>query len=116
MKKMRKFTGKIKIPDKLKNISVPQKLKNIKIPPKMKKLLIPIVVLVLILAALLVVKAVRGKNAAAIPVVNETQVVRTDITSSITGSATIQPKDMYSVTSLVTGDVIADTFSEGDIV
>ena len=89
---------------------------KIKIPKKLRKIIIPVIAIILIMVVLFVVKAVKSKKMSQIPAVNETKVVKTDITSSITGSATIQPKDMYSVTSLVTGDVIADTFSEGDIV
>ena len=41
---------------------------------------------------------------------------RRTITNIIDGTATLLPKDEYSITSLVSGDVIAAPFEEGDIV
>ena len=38
------------------------------------------------------------------------------IAQSITGSGTAQPADSYTVTSLVSGEVLKDTFEEGDLV
>ncbi len=46
----------------------------------------------------------------------EATVEKRDIQTYITGTATIQPKDSYSIISLVKGDVIADYFEEGKIV
>ena len=38
------------------------------------------------------------------------------ITNSLTGSGTLQPADSYTVTTLVSGEVLSDTFEEGDLV
>ena len=38
------------------------------------------------------------------------------ITNALTGSGTLQPADSYTVTTLVSGEVLSDTFEEGDIV
>ena len=38
------------------------------------------------------------------------------ITNSLTGSGTLEPADSYTVTTLVSGEVLSDTFEEGDIV
>ena len=38
------------------------------------------------------------------------------ITNSLTGSGTLQPADSYTVTTLVSGEVLSDTFEEGDMV
>ncbi len=46
----------------------------------------------------------------------EFNVQKRDIQTYITGTATIQPKNSYSIISLVKGDVINDYFEEGDIV
>ncbi len=43
-------------------------------------------------------------------------VERRTITNIIDGSATLLPKDEYSITAIVTGDVISAPFEEGDIV
>ena len=42
------------------------------------------------------------------------QVTRMDITSSITGSGTLEAANSYSVTTLVEGTILTDTFEEGD--
>ena len=47
---------------------------------------------------------------------SEAQVTRQDIRSSITGTATVKPKDEYSITSLVNGTIISAPFEEGDLV
>lgn len=41
-------------------------------------------------------------------------VQRMDITSSLSSSGTLSPKDTYSITSLVSGEVISAEFEEGD--
>lgn len=41
-------------------------------------------------------------------------VVRGNLSSELTSSGTIEPKDTYSITSLVEGDVITADFEEGD--
>ena len=43
-------------------------------------------------------------------------VEKRSITKSLTGSGTLQPADSYTVTTLVSGEVLSDTFEEGDIV
>ena len=43
-----------------------------------------------------------------------TQVQRMSITSSLSSSGTLSPKDTYNITSLVSGDVISAEFEEGD--
>lgn len=47
---------------------------------------------------------------------NEATVTRQNIVSSITGSSVVMPKDQYSITSLVSGDVLSANFEQGDIV
>ncbi len=46
----------------------------------------------------------------------ESKAQRRDITSTITGSSVVNPKDQYSITALVSGDVILANFEQGDIV
>ena len=46
----------------------------------------------------------------------EQQVTKQNITSSVTGSAVVLPKDQYSITALVSGDVISANFEQGDMV
>lgn len=46
----------------------------------------------------------------------KTVVERRSIENTISGSSVINPKDSYSVTAMVTGEIMSDTFNEGDIV
>ena len=50
------------------------------------------------------------------PTFIEATVEKRNITSSITGSAVVNPKDQYSITALVSGDVLTANFEQGDIV
>ncbi len=43
-------------------------------------------------------------------------VERRDITKTIDGSSVIEANDTYNVTALVTGEILSDTFNEGDII
>ena len=46
----------------------------------------------------------------------EYEVSRGDVSVTISGSGTVEPNEQYSVVSLVEGDVLEDTFEEGDTV
>lgn len=46
----------------------------------------------------------------------EYTVKKGDVTVAISGDGTVEPKEQYSVISLVEGDVLTDTFKEGDTV
>lgn len=75
-----------------------------------------------ILAAILVISAIvygvsaKNKKQEFVITGAEGKVEKMDITSSITGSAVVKPKDQYSITALVSGDVISANFEQGDIV
>lgn len=43
-------------------------------------------------------------------------VKRGDITETLSGSGTLQPADSYTVTSLISGDILTAPFEEGDVV
>lgn len=83
--------------------------------PKKKKIII-IAVLVIVLAAIIAGLSRGGSEPAFSIVGTEEAVEKRDITSSITGSAVVMPKDQYSITSLVSGDVISADFEQGDVV
>lgn len=83
-----------------------------------KKKIIIIIAVVLVIAVVSGIFVFKGKktpekmNMAS----TEAEATKRDISVSITGTATIAPKDSYSIISLVQGDVISDYFEEGDIV
>lgn len=78
------------------------------------------VILALVLALLLAggFFAMRFARSRALEVTDvtyqETAVARRDITNSLTGSGTLQPADSYTVTTLVSGEILSDHFAEGD--
>ena len=58
----------------------------------------------------------RAKAAKAETTYITASVEKRSITNALTGSGTLQPADSYTVTTLVSGEVLSDTFEEGDIV
>ena len=92
--------------------STPKKKKRF--GKKAKWLIIVLVVLLLVAGFLL--KRLGSRQAAADITYQEAAVERRDITNSLTGSGTLQPADSYTVTTLVSGEILSDHFEEGDIV
>lgn len=82
-----------------------------------KKLVIPLVVLALLGGGgffgyryYMTKKAASSKASAQ----NTTTVTKQSIKSQLTSSGTISPKDTYTITSLVSGNIISADFEEGD--
>lgn len=68
-----------------------------------------------LVAAAVVQVGGRGRQTGGEAAAYRTAVVeRRDITSSLSSSGTLSPKDTYSITSLVSGEVISADFEEGD--
>lgn len=58
-----------------------------------------------------------GQQASAAATVYQESAAETrDITRSLTSSGTLQPADSYTVSTLVSGEILSDTFEEGDLV
>lgn len=119
---LRKFSEKTKevslaLPSKMK--AVPKNLKEypnqFKAYSKKKKILISIALLILIIAVVFSILSANKKPNIEI-VGTEGVVERQDIIASVTGSAVVNPKEQYSITALVSGDVLAADFEQGDIV
>ncbi len=89
-------------------------MKRIKLPNK-KVIIIAAVVLVLLIAALFVLKGCGGPTEQTASAMTTTKVAKGDVVVEITGSGTIEANEQYEITSLVTGDVLNDTFEEGDM-
>ncbi len=70
------------------------------------------------LSALLLILVLRAvlPSGKGVKTVNTTQVDKGNISVVISGTGTIKPIDEYEVTSLVKGEILADTFQEGDLV
>lgn len=58
----------------------------------------------------------RAKAAKVETTYTTASVEKRSITNALTGSGTLQPADSYTVTTLVSGEVLSDTFEEGGIV
>lgn len=81
------------------------------------------IIIILLLVAVIVVAAMVWTNqkkvakvSAAGDSVKTAVVERSDITSKLSSSGTISPKDTYSITSMADGEVIEGDFEEGDTV
>ena len=79
------------------------------------------IVLIVVLAALLggfflYKKKTSSQKSQGDQSVSTATVKRTDISSELTASSSLSPKDTYEVTSLVEGEVIEANFEEGDVV
>ena len=80
-----------------------------------------VIVLIVVLAALLggfflYKKKTSSQKRQGDQSVSTATVKRTDISSELTASSALSPKDTYEVTSLVEGEVIEANFEEGDVV
>ncbi len=85
---------------------------------KIKKWKLTLITLVIVAVVGAIVVGISGGGAKEVSkiVAVDTTVEKRDITSSITGSAVVNPKDQYSITALVSGDVLAANFEQGDVV
>lgn len=80
-----------------------------------------VIVLIVVMAALLggfflYKKKTSSQKRQGDQSVSTATVKRTDISSELTASSSLSPKDTYEVTSLVEGEVIEANFEEGDVV
>lgn len=95
--------------------------KEVQSPPKKKRLgrKGKWLLLALVLAAgigFLALRHLGGQQAAAAVSYQEATVEARDITRSLTASGTLEPADSYTVSTLVDGEILSDTFEEGDLV
>lgn len=81
-----------------------------------KKKTLAILTLLLCLAAGFLFLHLKKAKAASVQEkkVSTAAVVRRDITSTLSGSGTISPKDTYTITSMAEGEVAEASFEEGD--
>lgn len=75
------------------------------------------IILVLVLVAAVLFWKLQAKKPADTAVTyTKASVERQDISEELSGSGTLQPADTYTVTALVSGEITADYFEEGDTV
>ncbi len=77
-----------------------------------------VIVLLILLAAFFLYRRHKASQATQATVTTErtTRVIRGDLTSELSSSGTLSPKDTYSITSRADGEVIWCGFEEGDLV
>jgi HlyD family secretion protein len=79
--------------------------------------IIAVAMIAVIVVVLLAGRALRlQKTATANSAYSTYTVQRGDITETLSGSGTLEPADSYTVTSLISGDIISAAFEEGDVV
>ena len=96
------------------NVMLP---KNLKIPKSITKKSISIALAGVIVVSIATVALSKDANASEADIkYDEHQVTTGGITKSIAASGTLNPADSYTVTTLVSGTILSDTFENGDIV
>ena len=103
------------LPEKIKNIDYKEIPKRIKKTPKKKLIIIGVIIAAVIIALILCIVRLGGHKKES----NEYQTAQTElrsITRSVSASSIIEANDTYNVTALVTGEILTDTFNEGDTV
>jgi HlyD family secretion protein len=102
--KIYRLVGKIPVIRKVQNLSL-----------KKRRVVFTCVFLAAVLGLTTAAGAYFRGDAAALTYTEYT-VKKGDVTVAISGEGTVEPIDQYSVISLVEGDVLEDTFKEGDTV
>lgn len=103
------------------NTQTPQKstgkLKKLLTGKKSRKWIVLCVLAVAVIGgAAAFMSRTKAKAAKAETSYTTARVEKRSITNSLTGSGTLQPADAYTVTTLVSGEVLSDAFEEGDMV
>lgn len=85
-----------------------------KVLKKFKKIFIIVIVIAIVLIGLTLLSNNKDNNSNVI--VNDYTASLGTIDSTISGKAIIQPNDQYTITTSVSGDILATYFEEGDVV
>lgn len=81
-----------------------------------KKKIIAVIIVVVIVAAAVKSCGLGQKTAENTSTYTFDTAVKTSIIESLSGTGTLEPADKYTVTTLLKGDILSDTFEEGDVV
>lgn len=88
---------------------------HFKKPSKKTVILLIAAVVVIIAAAAFIVHKMSGSKEEETQI-NTATVERKTITKTVDGSSVVEANDTYNISALVTGEILSDTFSEGDLV
>lgn len=103
------------LPEKIKNVNYKEIPKRIKKTPKKKLIIIGAIIAAVILALIFGIAKLGGHKKGS-DEYQTAQAERRSITRSVSASSIIEANDTYNVTALVTGEILTDTFNEGDTV
>ena len=105
-------------------LSVAQPAEEIPAAPKkgrLKKLLkgkkrkcLALLLVAAVVAGILAARGLGGQEASAEASYQTAAAEKRNITRSLSSSGTLQPADSYTVSTLVSGEILSDTFEEGD--
>ena len=105
-------------------LSVAQPAEEIPAAPKkgrLKKLLkgkkrkcLALLLVAAVVAGILAARGLGGQEASAEASYQTATVEKRNITRSLSSSGTLQPADSYTISTLVSGEILSDTFEEGD--
>lgn len=84
--------------------------------PRKKRVRIIAILLLIVIAAGVAAHLFLGKKTDDTSTYTETEVTRRDITTTLTGTGTLEPINQYNVTTLAKGEVLTCSFNEGDTV
>lgn len=88
---------------------------HFKKPSKKTAILLIAAVVVIVAAAAFIVHKMSGSKEEETQI-NTATVERRTITKTVDGSSVVEANDTYNISALVTGEILSDTFSEGDLV
>ena len=75
-----------------------------------------LILILAVAAGFLAIRHLGRQQTSAAVSYQEATVETRDITRSLTASGTLEPADSYTVSTLVDGEILGDTFEEGDLV
>lgn len=113
MSSIASIAEKIKGKKNLNEVSPQTQAGKKKLSGKKKKVFLIIGIIAVIVIVVLAKFVFAGTEEEAI---NTATAAYGDISNTITGSGTLEPKEQYNVTSLVQGEITADYIEEGDVV
>ena len=84
--------------------------------PRKKRVRIIAILLLIVIAAGVAAHSFLGKKTDDTSTYTEAEVSRRDITTTLTGTGTLEPINQYNITTLAKGEVLTCSFNEGDTV
>lgn len=94
--------------------AVPKKGRLKRLLKGKKRKCLALLVVAAIVAGILAARGFGGQEAAAEASYQTAAVETRNITRTLSSSGTLQPADSYTVSTLVSGEILSDTFEEGD--